>query len=138
MNWNSKLKTENNVERIGYKVVLNFANLYGVEIEKREINGIMEDVMVVPLRMNGFYVSKKPGKKGVYLYGRAMPSDINPYNQSHYLVSAPNKSVQKELVKLGYKPLVYFGNLSFLFATEGKSRPASQSHKLDKVLDQEY
>ena len=126
------------MERIGYKVVLNFANLYGVEIEKREINGIMEDVMVVPLRMNGFYVSKKPGKKGVYLYGRAMPSDINPYNQSHYLVSAPNKSVQKELVKLGYKPLVYFGNLSFLFATEGKSRPVSQSHKLDKVLDQEY
>ena len=126
------------MERIGYKVVLNFANLYGVEIEKREINGIMEEVMVVPLRMNGFYVSKKPGKKGVYLYGRAMPSDINPYNQSHYLVSAPNKSVQKELVKLGYKPLVYFGNLSFLFATEGKSRPASQSHKLDDVLDQEY
>lgn len=126
------------MERIGYKVVLNFANLYGVEIEKREINGIMEEVMVVPLRMNGFYVSKKPGKKGVYLYGRAMPSDINPYNQSHYLVSAPNKSVQRELVKLGYKPLVYFGNLSFLFATEGKSRPASQSHKLDDVLDQEY
>ena len=126
------------MERIGYKVVLNFANLYGVEIEKREINGIMEDVMVVPLRLNGFYVSKKPGKRGVYLYGRAMPSDINPYNQSHYLVSAPNKSVQKELVKLGYKPLVYFGNLSFLFATEGKSRPASQSHKLDDVLDQEY
>ena len=126
------------MERIGYKVVLNFANLYGVEIEKREINGIMEDVMVVPLRMNGFYVSKKPGKKGVYLYGRAMPSDINPYNQSHYLVSAPNKSVQKELVKLGYKPLVYFGNLSFLFATEGKSRPVSQYHKLDNVLDQDY
>ena len=126
------------MERVGYKVVLNFANLYGVEIEKREINGIMEDVMVVPLRLNGFYVSKKPGKKGVYLYGRAMPSDINPYNQSHYLVSAPNKSVQRELVKLGYKPLVYFGNLSFLFATEGKSRPASQSHKLDDVLDQEY
>ena len=126
------------MERIGYKVVLNFANLYGVEIEKREINGIMEDVMVVPLRLNGFYVSKKPGKKGVYLYGRAMPSDINPYNQSHYLVSAPNKSVQKELVKLGYKPLVYFGNLSFLFATEGKSRPVSNSHKLDNVLDQDY
>ena len=126
------------MERIGYKVVLNFANLYGVEIEKREINGIMEDVMVVPLRLNGFYVSKKPGKKGVYLYGRAMPSDVNPYNQSHYLVSAPNKSVQRELVKLGYKPLVYFGNLSFLFATEGKSRPASQYHKLDNVLDQEY
>ena len=126
------------MERIGYKVVLNFANLYGVEIEKREINGIMEDVMVVPLRLNGFYVSKKPGKKGVYLYGRAMPSDINPYNQSHYLVSAPNKSVQRELVKLGYKPLVYFGNLSFLFATEGKSRPASQYHKLDNVLDQDY
>lgn len=126
------------MERVGYKVVLNFANLYGVEIEKREINGIMEDVMVVPLRLNGFYVSKKPGKKGVYLYGRAMPSDINPYNQSHYLVSAPNKSVQKELVKLGYKPLVYFGNLSFLFATEGKSRPVSQSHKLDNILDQEY
>ena len=126
------------MERVGYKVVLNFANLYGVEVEKREINGIMEDVMVVPLRLNGFYVSKKPGKKGVYLYGRAMPSDINPYNQSHYLVSAPNKSVQKELVKLGYKPLVYFGNLSFLFATEGKSRPVSQSHKLDDVLEQEY
>ena len=126
------------MERIGYKVVLNFANLYGVEIEKREINGIMEDVMVVPLRLNGFYVSKKPGKKGVYLYGRAMPSDINPYNQSHYLVSAPNKSVQKELVKLGYKPLVYFGNLSFLFATEGKSRPVSQSNKLDNILDQDY
>ena len=126
------------MERVGYKVVLNFANLYGVEIEKREINGIMEDVMVVPLRMNGFYVSKKPGKKGVYLYGRAMPADINPYNQSHYLVSAPNQKIQRELVKLGYKPLVYFGNLSFLFATEGKSRPASQSHKLDNILDQEY
>ena len=126
------------MERVGYKIVLNFANFYGVEVEKREINGIMEDVMVVPLRLNGFYVSKKPGKKGVYLYGRAMPSDINPYNQSHYLVSAPNKSVQKELVKLGYRPLVYFGNLSFLFATEGKSRPASKSHKLDDVLDQEY
>ena len=126
------------MERVGYKVVLNFANLYGVEIEKRKINGIMEDVMVVPLRMNGFYVSKKPGKKGVYLYGRAMPADINPYNQSHYLVSAPNKSVQRELVKLGYKPLVYFGNLSFLFASEGKSRPVSQYHKLDNILDQDY
>ena len=126
------------MERIGYKVVLNFANLYGVEIEKREINGIMEEVMVVPLRMNGFYVSKKPGKKGVYLYGRAMPSDVNPYNQSHYLVSAPNQKIQKELVKLGYRPLVYFGNLSFLFATEGKSRPVSQTHKLDNVLDQDY
>ena len=126
------------MERTGYKIVLNFANFYGVEVEKREINGIMEDVMVVPLRMNGFYVSKKRGKKGVYLYGRAMPADINPYNQSHYLVSAPNKNVQKELVKLGYRPLVYFGNLSFIFATEGKSRPVSQSHKLDNILDQEY
>ena len=126
------------MERTGYRVVLNFANFYGVEVEKREINGIMEDVMVVPLRLNCFYVSKKRGNKGVYLYGKALPSDINPYNQSHYLVSAPNKSVQRELVKLGYKPLVYFGNLSFLFATEGKSRPASQSHKLDDVLDQEY
>ena len=126
------------MDRVGYKIVLNFANFYGVEVEKREINGIMEDVMVVPLRLNGFYVSKKPGKRGVYLYGRAMPSDVNPYNQSHYLVSAPNKSVQKELVKLGYKPLVYFGNLSFLFASEGKSRPASQSNKLDNILDQDY
>ncbi len=126
------------MERVGYKIVLNFANFYGVEIEKREINGIMEDVMVVPLRMNGFYVSKKPGKKGVYLYGRAMPADINPYNQSHYLVSAPNQKIQKELVKLGYRPLVYFGNLSFLFSTEGKSRPVSQTHKLDNVLDQDY
>ena len=126
------------MERTGYKIVLNFANFYGVEVEKREINGIMEDVMVVPLRMNGFYVSKKRGKKGVYLYGRAMPADINPYNQSHYLVSAPNKNVQKELVKLGYRPLVYFGNLSFIFTTEGKSRPVSQSHKLDNILDQEY
>ena len=78
------------MERVGYKIVLNFANFYGVEVEKREINGIMEDVMVVPLRLNGFYVSKKRGNKGVYLYGKALPSDINPYNQSHYLVSAPN------------------------------------------------
>ena len=126
------------MERIGYKIVLNFANFFGAELEKREINGIMEDVMVVPLRLNGFYVSKKPGKKGVYLYGKALPADINPYNQSHYLVSAPNKSIQKELVRLGYRPLVYFGNLSFLFASEGKSRPASNSNKLDNVLDQEY
>ena len=60
------------MERIGYKVVLNFANLYGVEIEKREINGIMEDVMVVPLRLNGFYVSKKRGNKGVF-YCQRLP-----------------------------------------------------------------
>ena len=117
------------MERTGYKIVLNFANFYGVEVEKREINGIMEDVMVVPLRLNGFYVSKKRGNKGVYLYGKALPADINPYNQSHYLVSAPNQSIQKELKKLGYRPLVYFGNLTFLFASEGKSRPASNSHK---------
>ena len=126
------------MERIGYKIVLNFANFFGAELEKREISGIMEDVLVVPLRLNGFYVSKKRGSKGVYLYGKALPADINPYNQSHYLVSAPNQSIQKELKKLGYKPLVYFGNLSFLFASEGKSRPASNSHKLDNVLDQEY
>ena len=44
------------MERVGYKIVLNFANFYGVEVEKREINGIMEDVLVVPLRLNGFYV----------------------------------------------------------------------------------
>ena len=125
------------MERVGYKIVLNFANFYGVEVEKREINGIMEEVLVLPLRMNGFYVSKKSGNKGVYLYGKALPSDINLYNQSHYLVSAPNKSVQKELVKLGYRPLVYFGNLTFLFTSEGKRRPASQSHKFDKALDKD-
>ena len=45
------------MERIGYKIVLNFANFFGVEIEKREINGIMEEVMVVQLRLNVFYVS---------------------------------------------------------------------------------
>ena len=126
------------MERVGYKIVLNFANFCGMEVEKREINGIMEDVMVIPLRLNGFYVSKKRGSKGVYLYCNSLPADINAYNQSHYLVSAPNQSIQKELKKLGYRPLVYFGNLSFLFASEGKSRPASHSHKLDKVLDQEY
>ena len=125
------------MERVGYKIVLNFANFFGAELEKREINGIMEDVLVVPLRLNGFYVSKKRGNKGVYLYGKALPADINPYNQSHYLVSAPTKSIQKELKELGYRPLVYFGNLSFIFASEGKSRPASNSHKLDKVLDQD-
>ena len=86
------------MERTGYKIVLNFANFYGVEVEKREINGIMEDVMVVPLRLNGFYVSKKRGNKGVYLYGKVLPADINPYNQSHYLVSAPNQSIHKELM----------------------------------------
>ena len=126
------------MERVGYRIVLNFANFFGAELEKREINGIMEDVLVVPLRLNGFYVSKKRGSKGVYLYGKALPANINPYNQSHYLVSAPNQSIQKELKKLGYKPLVYFGNLSFLFASEGKSRPASNSGKLDNVLDQDY
>lgn len=117
--------------------MLNLANFYGAELEKREINGIMEDVLVVPLRLNGFYVSKKRGNKGVYLYGKALPADINPYNQSHYLVSAPNQSIQKELKKLGYRPLIYFGNLTFLFASEGKSRPASNSHKLDNILNQE-
>ena len=84
------------MERIGYKVVLHFAHFYGVEVEKREINGIMEDVMVVPLRLNGFYVSKKRGNKGVYLYGKALPADINPYNQTQYLVSATNKSNQNK------------------------------------------
>ena len=34
------------MERIGYKIVLNFANFYGVEVEKREINGIMEEVLL--------------------------------------------------------------------------------------------
>ena len=126
------------MERIGYKIVLNFANFFGVEVEKREINGIMEEVMVVPLRLNGFYTSKKRGNKGIFLYGKALPADINPYNQSHYLVAAPNQSIQKELKKLGYRPIIYFGNLTILFAAEGKSRPASNSYKLDKVLDQDY
>ena len=122
------------MRRIGYKIVLNFANFFGLELEKREINGVMEDVMVIPLRLNGIYKSNK----GLYIYGKALPSDVNPYNQSHFLVSAPTKSIQRELKELGYRPLVYFGNLSFIFASEGKSRPASNSHKLDKVLDQDY
>ena len=69
------------MERTGYKIVLNFANFYGVEVGKRGINGIMEDVLVVPLRLNGFYVSKKRGNKGVYLYGKALPADISRYSR---------------------------------------------------------
>ena len=122
------------MERIGYKVVLNFANLYGVEIEKREINGIMEDVMVIPLRLNGIYKSNK----GLYIYGKALPSDVNPYNNSHYIVGTPTQALQKELKKLGYRPVINMGNMSVTFDTEGKSRPATKTNRIDDVLNQDF
>ena len=126
------------MERVGYNVVLNLANFFGVDVEKREVNGIMEDVLVLPLRINGFYYSRRRDNRGIYLYGKALPSDINHCNQSHFLVASLNKKLQKELTDLGYRTTIYFGNMSIMFASEGKSRPANNSRKLDDVLNQDF
>ena len=55
----------------------------------------MEDVIVVPLRLNGFYVSKKRGNKGVYLYGKALPSDTNLITNPIILFQHQTKAFKK-------------------------------------------
>ena len=125
------------MKRIGYNVVLNLANFFGIEIERREVNGVMEDVLVLPLRINGFYYSKKRDTKGIYLYGKALPSDYS-HSQSHYLFASLSNNIREELSSLGYKPSINFGILNVIFSSEEKSYPvsASKSKKIDKLLNQ--
>ena len=125
------------MKRVGYNVVFNLANFLGIEIERREVNGVMEDVLVLPLRINGFYYSKKRDKKGIYLYGKALPSDYS-HRQSHYLFASLSNNIREELTKLGYKTNINFGYLGVIFSSEGKSCPVStsKSQKIDKLLNQ--
>lgn len=125
------------MKRIGYNVVLNLANFIGVEVESREVNGIMEDVLILPLRINGFYYSKKRDKKGIFLYGKALPSDYR-HRHSHYLFASLSNNIREELSSLGYKPSINFGILDVIFSSEEKSHPAStsKSQKIDKLLNQ--
>ena len=125
------------MKRFGYNVVLNLANFFGVEVESREVNGVMEDVLVLPLRINGFYYSKKRDKKGIFLYGKALPSDYR-HRQSHYLFASLSNNIREELSSLGYKPSINFGILDVIFSSEEKSHPASTSklQKIDKLLNQ--
>lgn len=123
------------MDRIGYKVVLNFANMHGVEVEKREINGVVEDVMIVPIRINGIVQSRKKGNKGLFLNGYAYPNDGNCYNQSHYLIASPRKSVQEELSELGFRPKFIFGNMSYMFVSKQKHTSPANLSNIDNILN---
>lgn len=61
------------MDAIGYSLKMNFADFFGAEVEKREVNGIMEDCLVIPMRLNGMYLSKKKGNKAYSSTPRLCP-----------------------------------------------------------------
>lgn len=122
------------MQRIGYSVTLNLGEFYGAEIEEREVDGMVEEVVVIPLRLNGLKKSKKYGCKGLYVSGKAYPTDYNVYNQSHYLMMIPPICIQQERKELGYRPAYIIGNMTRIFSTEDRSKPANID-KLNKLIN---
>ena len=121
------------MDAIGYSLKMNFADFFGAEVEKREVNGIMEDCLVIPMRLNGIYLSKKKGNRGVLFYATAMPSKTSLWGQSHYLVQSPKEEIQKELIELGYKPRNIFGFMKCIFRKKEKHREGNLK-KLDQII----
>lgn len=77
-------------------------------LEQREINGIMEDCIVIPLRINGI-VRYKSGK--VVLSTVIHPKKPNAYNETHYVsVCIGDPEVREENKRLGFaKDLMFIG-----------------------------
>lgn len=124
------------MQRVGYSVTLNLGEFFGAEIEEREINGVSEEVLVIPLRLNGLKKSKKYGCKGLYVSGKAYPTDNNYFNQSHYIMMIPPVHIQQERKELGYYPTYIVGNMTRIFSTDEHSKPANLD-KLDKLINED-
>lgn len=124
------------MQRVGYAVTLNFGEFFGAEIEEREINGIIEEVVVIPLRLNGIKKSRQHGCKGLYVSGKAYPTNRNYFNQSHYLMMIPPVDVQQYRKELGYFPTYIVGNMTKIFSSEEHSKPA-RTDKLDQIINEE-
>lgn len=121
---------------------IHLGDLYGVEYETREINGIEEECIVIPIQPNGMHKSKK--------FGVSIPIRVAEkktrghsffYDQTHYITLDLRKKPQvlERLQELGYAhPLMYIG-----YAYLENYRPLSNSEKnrnrvsLDEAMNTE-
>lgn len=122
------------MKKSGYNIYLNFSNFLDIEIEEREVNGKMEKVCVIPMRMNGIRISNNKKYKGIAIYAKMLPAVKRAYNQSHYLVVNPSDSAKEERVAMGLHPLIIIGNAYNIFTTETDANPATVS-TIDKLTN---
>lgn len=121
------------MEVIGYRATLNLAGLQGAEVETREVDGQLEKVLVLPMRINGIVQKKTREKYGVFMRLTIFPQKGGFYNQSHYITLTPNREVAKERQELGLRPNPIIGNMSELFKKFVKDVKGSLS-KIDEII----
>jgi len=124
-----------------YGWVLNLANLYGIEIEEREINGQQEQVLVIPIRHNNIYVNNSKKYPSVRLYGKCLPVKNKAFGKySHFITLSRSVECQKLMKSLGWedgkKMFPIIGNLSVDYTREiiHKQADGGDINKLDKIL----
>lgn len=121
-----------------YGWVLNLANLYGIEVEEREINGQMEQVLVIPIRHNNIYLNNKRVYPAVRLYGKCLPMKTRTFGKyTHFITLSRSLECQKLMKSLGYDEKHMFpiiGNLSVDYNREVYLQKAEKKD-FDKNLD---
>lgn len=121
-------------DKIGYNVKFNFGNLVGAEVEQRQIEGVTENVLVIPMRINGIYQSRKYGDRGIFAWGNAAPYRKQRNKDTHYLRIVPPEEIRKERMELGFYPCPFFGNMRETFHYTNTSEQKGSFGKLDEIL----
>lgn len=92
---------------MGYYIRVYLHKLRDVSYETRDIDGTLEECIVIPIRRNGIH---KSDKGSVYM-NLAMNDKLpNAYNQTHYISVMADDDVIEEAKNLGYEDrFKYFG-----------------------------
>lgn len=117
-----------------YKLIVNFSHFLFAEIEQREVNGQMEECLVIPLRINGLYRSKKE-YKGVFCTYNVVPLKNGAYGHSHVVLASLHKNAQRERKALGYEPNYILGNMKYIYSKEAEKPTKASKESIKNKLD---
>lgn len=103
-----------------------------VEIEKREIEGKMEECISIPIERNSLY---KIGNSRVFLKCFLIEQRPNPENHSHFVsICIQDEKLRKEIERLGFKRDMNFIGHAKVYNKKRKYYPRDKV-SLDKALD---
>ena len=92
---------------MGFFIRTYLNKLRDVSYETRDVDGTLEECIVIPMRRNGI---RKTDKGSVFM-NLAMNDKLpNAYNQTHYISVLADEDIMKEVKALGYEDrFKYFG-----------------------------
>lgn len=117
---------------------LNFAKMHGIEIEERVVDGYKQEVMVIPMKINGIYRSRMKGNKGLFLNAFITPLRCTALKNTHYIYVSLQGKAKERMENLGYKPGYYMGYACLRGSFKPRKNKKAQGDNISEILYGEF